>query len=109
MLSFFVALEKLRAGGVGGPLLVLLGRPAALTHQPMPHVRMVDRPQDVRGSLDAQAALQRLAGPLATILATLPESAAAELRERALSRIAVYENGAGLNIPGVSLVASARA
>jgi ubiquinone/menaquinone biosynthesis C-methylase UbiE len=50
-----------------------------------------------------------LAGPLANMLAALPEPAAAELRERAISRISAYQNGAGLNIPGVSLVASARA
>lgn len=50
-----------------------------------------------------------LAGPLANMLAALPEPAAAELRDRAISRISAYQNGAGLNIPGVSLVASARA
>jgi len=50
-----------------------------------------------------------LAGPLANMLAALPEPAAAELRERAISRIGAYQNGAGLDIPGVSLVASARA
>jgi enediyne biosynthesis protein CalE5 len=50
-----------------------------------------------------------LAGPLANMLAALPEPAAAELRERAIRRIGAYQNGAGLDIPGVSLGASARA
>lgn len=50
-----------------------------------------------------------LAGPLANRLSALPEPAADELRQRASRRIRAYENGNGVEIPGVSLVASARA
>jgi SAM-dependent methyltransferase len=48
-----------------------------------------------------------LAGPLAQRLAMLPEEAARELRSRAGKAIAAYETPAGLEIPGVSLLASA--
>jgi SAM-dependent methyltransferase len=49
-----------------------------------------------------------LAGPLAQRLAALPAPAASALRARAAAAIAAYETPAGLDIPGVSLVASAR-
>jgi SAM-dependent methyltransferase len=49
-----------------------------------------------------------LAGPLAKMLAALPEDAAAALRERAREGISRYETADGaLEIPGVSLIASA--
>jgi SAM-dependent methyltransferase len=48
-----------------------------------------------------------LAGPLARKLAALPPAAAQALRRRAEDAIGVYETPAGLDIPGVSLVASA--
>jgi SAM-dependent methyltransferase len=48
-----------------------------------------------------------LAGPLAKLLAALPEEKAAALRERAREGISRYETGDGrLEIPGVSLIAS---
>jgi SAM-dependent methyltransferase len=50
-----------------------------------------------------------LAGPLAQRLAALPEPARQALFARAREAISVYETPAGLDIPGVSLVASARA
>ena len=50
-----------------------------------------------------------LAGPLARRLATLPDGAARALRARARKAIAAYETPVGLEIPGVSLIASARA
>ena len=50
-----------------------------------------------------------LAGPLARKLAALPDGAARSLRARAREAVAEYETPAGLEIPGVSLVASARA
>ena len=40
-------IEELRAGGVAEPLLVLLGRPAALADEQQPHVGVVERPEDV--------------------------------------------------------------
>jgi SAM-dependent methyltransferase len=49
-----------------------------------------------------------LAGPLAQKLAALPAAAAQALRRRAGEAIGVYQTPAGLVIPGVSLVASAR-
>lgn len=49
-----------------------------------------------------------LAGPLAQRLALLPEQAARELRARARTAIKVYSTPTGLEIPGVSLLASAR-
>jgi SAM-dependent methyltransferase len=49
-----------------------------------------------------------LAGPLAQRLAALPAPAASALRARAAAAIAAYETPTGLDIPGVSLVASAR-
>ncbi|HEX6459448.1 MAG TPA: class I SAM-dependent methyltransferase [Thermoleophilaceae bacterium] len=49
-----------------------------------------------------------LAGPLATMLGSLPASAADAVRDRARGEIAAYETGGRLEIPGVSLVASAR-
>jgi ubiquinone/menaquinone biosynthesis C-methylase UbiE len=49
-----------------------------------------------------------LAGPLAQILASLPEEAAAALRTRALEAVSRYETPDGLEIPGVSLVAVGR-
>jgi enediyne biosynthesis protein CalE5 len=49
-----------------------------------------------------------LAGPLARMLAALPEDKAIALRERARHAISRYETDAGgLEIPGVSLIASA--
>jgi enediyne biosynthesis protein CalE5 len=48
-----------------------------------------------------------LAGPLAQKLASLPEDAAQALRDSAAERIGAYRTPAGLEIPGVCLVASA--
>jgi SAM-dependent methyltransferase len=50
-----------------------------------------------------------LAGPLAKMLAALPEPAAEALRARARAAVAAYETPAGLEFPGLSLIASARA
>jgi hypothetical protein len=50
-----------------------------------------------------------LAGPLAKRLAMLPEPAARALRERAYASVGPYETADGLEIPGLSLVASATA
>ena len=49
-----------------------------------------------------------LAGPLSRILAGLPEPAAHELRERVREAAAGYATAAGLEFPGVSLIATAR-
>ena len=49
-----------------------------------------------------------LAGPLAQKLAALPEPAAQALAARAREAISVYETPTGLEIPGVSLLATAQ-
>jgi SAM-dependent methyltransferase len=48
-----------------------------------------------------------LAGPLARKLAALPDEAARALRQRAADAIGAYRTPAGLEIPGVCLIASA--
>ncbi len=49
-----------------------------------------------------------LAGPLAKRLAALPDEVTRALHARAREEIAVYQTPHGLDIPGVSLIASAR-
>jgi ubiquinone/menaquinone biosynthesis C-methylase UbiE len=49
-----------------------------------------------------------LAGPLARILASLPAQAEEHVRARARAAVAPYETADGLEIPGVTLIASAR-
>jgi len=50
-----------------------------------------------------------LAGPLARVLASLPENAREALRARLREALSFYATPEGLDIPGVSLIASARA
>jgi SAM-dependent methyltransferase len=49
-----------------------------------------------------------LTGPLATILATLSEDALQAIRTRLRTAVAAYQTPAGLELPGVTLLASAR-
>jgi enediyne biosynthesis protein CalE5 len=49
-----------------------------------------------------------LAGPLAKMLASLPEEAAQAIRARAREAIGAYETPDGLEFPGLTLVASGR-
>jgi ubiquinone/menaquinone biosynthesis C-methylase UbiE len=49
-----------------------------------------------------------LAGPLATMLASLPEDAARALRARLQEAVGPYETPTGLAFPGVTLIASGR-
>jgi ubiquinone/menaquinone biosynthesis C-methylase UbiE len=61
------------------------------------------------GSFDEWwARTSALAGPLATILSSLPEPAARALRARAHEAVRPYETSAGLQFPGVTLLATAR-
>jgi ubiquinone/menaquinone biosynthesis C-methylase UbiE len=61
------------------------------------------------GSFDEWwARTSALAGPLATILTSLPEPAARALRARAHEAVRPYETSAGLQFPGVTLLATAR-
>jgi SAM-dependent methyltransferase len=49
-----------------------------------------------------------LAGPIATILASLPEDAVHAIRDRAREAVRPYESAGGLELPGVTLLAAAR-
>ena len=49
-----------------------------------------------------------LAGPLAQKLASLPDAAAQALRTRARDAVRAFETPAGLDFPGVTLLAAAR-
>ncbi len=49
-----------------------------------------------------------LAGPVANLLAALPDDAASELRNRLLGAVQPYETPAGLEFPGVKLLATGR-
>ena len=73
-------------------------------------VAVRDLPVPMRvGSFDEWwARTSALAGPLATILTSLPEPAARALRARAHEAVRPYETAAGLEFPGVTLLATAR-
>ena len=59
------------------------------------------------GSFDEWwARTSSLAGPLANVLASLPDDAAGELRARARNAVGSYETPSGLEFPGVTLLAS---
>jgi SAM-dependent methyltransferase len=49
-----------------------------------------------------------LAGPLATILASLPEAGMRSLRARLRESVAAYETADGLELPGIALLATGR-
>jgi SAM-dependent methyltransferase len=49
-----------------------------------------------------------LAGPLAKLLASLPDEAARALRARAQEAVSAYETPAGLDFPGITLLATGR-
>lgn len=49
-----------------------------------------------------------LAGPLAKILASLPEDATQAIRARLQEAVSTYETGTGLEFPGVTLLAAGR-
>lgn len=57
---------------------------------------------------DWWARTSALAGPLAKLLASLPEEAAQAIQARAREAISAYRTSTGLEIPGVSLIAAAR-
>jgi enediyne biosynthesis protein CalE5 len=49
-----------------------------------------------------------LAGPLAKMLASLPEAASQAIRDRAHAAVSAYETPTGLELPGVTLLAAGR-
>jgi len=70
----------------------------------------VDAPYDAASVDEWWDRTAAMAGPLSQVIGGLPEDAARELRGRAHEAIAPYRTGDGaLHIPGVSLLASARA
>jgi SAM-dependent methyltransferase len=98
--------------GVPGPFslgdcdqLIALLADAGLTA-----VRVTECPTPLRaGSFDEWwERTSALAGPLAKLLATLPDEAMTALRVRLLQSVLPYTTPSGVEIPGVTLVASAR-
>ena len=73
-------------------------------------VEISELPTPLRaGSFDEWwARTSALAGPLAKMLAALPEGATAALRERLREAVRPYETPSGVEIDGVTLIASAR-
>jgi SAM-dependent methyltransferase len=73
-------------------------------------VRVTELPTPLRaGSFDEWwSRTSALAGPLAKQLAALPEEAVAALRTRLQEAVLPYTTPAGVEIPGVTLIASAR-
>jgi ubiquinone/menaquinone biosynthesis C-methylase UbiE len=73
-------------------------------------VAVVEVPLPMRvGSFDEWwARTCALAGPLSRLLASLPEQAAQALRTRAGEAVRRYETSAGLEFPGMTLLATAR-
>jgi SAM-dependent methyltransferase len=73
-------------------------------------VRVTELPTPLRaGSFDEWwSRTSALAGPLAKQLAALPEEALAALRARLQEAVLPYMTPAGVEIPGVTLIASAR-
>jgi SAM-dependent methyltransferase len=98
--------------GVPGPFsLGDAGRLAALLADAgLSDVVVSELPTPLRaGSFDEWwARTSALAGPLAKVLASLPEAAVQALRARLQEAIRPYLTPAGVEIPGVALIASAR-
>lgn len=108
------------------PGFPLLRRPAPLADQQVPHIGMVERPEDVgrrvtsssgralptplkAGSFEEWwARTSALAGPLAKILECLPDPAKLALAARLRETVAPYATASGIELPGVTLIASAR-
>jgi enediyne biosynthesis protein CalE5 len=70
-------------------------------------VEEVPVPMGVASFEEWWARTSALAGPLAAILSSLPEEAAQALRARAHEAIRPYETAGGLELPGVTLLATA--
>ncbi len=71
-------------------------------------VELVAAPVRSRSVADWWARTVAIAGPLAGMVAALPDDARAALADRAASAVAPWITPAGLELPGVSLVASGR-
>jgi SAM-dependent methyltransferase len=84
------------------------GLDALLNGSGLSDVRVTELPTPLRagGFEEWWARTSALAGPLAKILAALPDEAKSELRTRLEARIAPYVTSDGIEIPGVTLIAS---
>jgi hypothetical protein len=104
--------EPVPPPGVPGPFSLddadLLGR--VLSDAGLEDVRVSELSVPARaGSFDEWwTRTAALAGPLAKLLASLPEPAAEAIRARARGGARPYETADGLELPGVTLLASAR-
>jgi SAM-dependent methyltransferase len=98
--------------GLPGPFsLGDAGRvPALLSDAGLSSVAMSELPTPLRASSFEEwwARTSALAGPLAKMLTSLPEPAMLALTARLQEAIAPYTTPAGVEIPGVTLIASAR-
>jgi SAM-dependent methyltransferase len=71
-------------------------------------VTEVDTPMRVASLDEWWARTSSLAGPLAGLLAALPDDAAAALQQRVRALVQPYQSENGLDFPGVNLLATAR-
>ena len=81
-----------------------------LAEASLEHVEVSELPVPLRAaSFDEWwARTSALAGPLAKILGSLPAPAVEQLRARARDAVRPYETAHGIELPGVTLIASAR-
>jgi SAM-dependent methyltransferase len=96
--------------GVPGPFSLAHGLDALLERAGFADVVIAELAVPLRaGSFEEWwTRTSALAGPLATILASLPEPAARALEDRLRAATRPYATPAGVELPGVSLIASAR-
>ena len=83
---------------------------ALLSDAGLADVKVSELPAPLRaGSFDEWwARTSSLAGPLAKVLASMPEDAAHAVRDRARRAVSPYETPDGLELPGVTLLATGR-
>jgi SAM-dependent methyltransferase len=83
---------------------------ALLSGAHLENVRVSELPTPVRTETVEEWSTRTwaLAGPLAKLLAALPPAAQQALRDRLDEAVATYVTPAGVEIPGLSLIASAR-
>jgi SAM-dependent methyltransferase len=81
---------------------------AVLTQGGLSAVRVVEVPMPYRGDSleDWWSRVPAMAGPLANVLAAQPEESVKAIRDQAVWALKRYETAEGLEIPGLTLVAS---
>jgi ubiquinone/menaquinone biosynthesis C-methylase UbiE len=73
------------------------------------HVEELEKPMEVETFEMWWNHVTGLAGPLAKMLAALPDEPREAIRDRARSALSAYDTGEGLSIPGVTFIAHGRA